>query len=209
MDPMNLLSFMLAAVLLIFAPGPDIMYLLARSLSGGTRQGVTLAAGLASGSVFHTALVAAGVAAFIQQNPTALHTLMYVGAAYLLYLAWRTLREGPASIALPDAESAGPSGALYRRGLLMNAMNPKVLLFSIAFFPTFIDPRGALPASVQILILGAAFASLSLLCFSFVAVCAGHIRDKILSWKRFPLVMNRVEAGLLSLIAAAILLMDL
>ncbi len=205
MDLANYLSFLLAAILLTFAPGPDVMYLLAKSLSSGAKHGVTLAAGLSCGCIFHTALVAVGVAAFIQSSPAALHGLMYAGSAYLLYLSWSAFRAKPAPIALPGVTDDYDKWGLYRRGLIMNALNPKVLLFFLAFFPKFIDQTSALSPSTQIFILGCTFAVQALCCFSFIAVCAGRIRDKILGFKNFSLIMNRVEGSLLLVIAVGIL----
>lgn len=205
MELANYLSFLLAAILLTFAPGPDVMYLLAKSLSSGARHGVTLAAGLSCGCIFHTTLVAVGVAAFIQSSPAALHGLMYAGSAYLLYLAWSALRAKPAPVAIPGVTDSYDKWALYRRGLLMNALNPKVLLFFLAFFPKFIVPESALSPSSQIFLLGCTFAVQAFCCFSFIALCAGRIRDRILGFKNFSLIMNRVEAALLFLIAVGLL----
>lgn len=81
------LSFLGVSILLTLAPGPDMMYLLTKSIASGGRAGVSLAMGLASGSVFHTCLVMFGVAAFFQGNPMAMKGLFYIGAAYLFYLA--------------------------------------------------------------------------------------------------------------------------
>ena len=88
MELTTLLYFLIASVLLTLAPGPDIMYLLAKSLADGTKAGISLALGLTTGLIFHTTLVIIGVAAIIQQSPLAFATLKYIGAAYLLYLAW-------------------------------------------------------------------------------------------------------------------------
>ena len=93
MDTATLLYFLLASVLLTLAPGPDIMYLLAKSLADGARNGIALAAGLSSGILFHTTLVILGVAALIQGSPVALAALKYLGALYLLYLAFGAFRD--------------------------------------------------------------------------------------------------------------------
>ena len=216
MDPLNWLSFTAAAVLLTFMPGPDIMYLLTKSLRSGARQGITLAAGLASGPVFHTALVALGVAAFVQHSPAAFRALTFAGAAYLLWLSWGAFRAPAAPLALSAEAEAPAGGSLYRRGLLMNVLNPKVLLFFLALFPQFVDPDGSLfpqfvdpdgslPAAAQLAVLGATFSVQAFLCFSLVALCAGKIRDRILGLKNFSLIMNRVEGTLLAAIAAGLL----
>ena len=205
MDILTLLSFTATAMLLTFAPGPDVMYLLAKSLHDGTRSGLTLALGLACGCFFHTTLVMVGVAAFIQSSPAAFSALMYAGAAYLLYLAWGAFRAPASDLSVSSETDAYDKWALWRRGLLMNAMNPKVLLFFLALLPQFIDPATALSPSVQIGILGGIFAMQAVFCFSLIAVCAGKIRDKILHIRNFSLIMNRVEAALLTLIAVSLL----
>ena len=205
MNPLTLLSFTATAMLLTFAPGPDVMYLLAKSLHDGTRSGLTLALGLACGCFFHTTLVMVGVAAFIQSSPAAFSALMYAGAAYLLYLAWGAFRAPASDLSVSSETDAYDKWALWRRGLLMNAMNPKVLLFFLALLPQFIDPATALSPSVQIGILGGIFAMQAVFCFSLIAVCAGKIRDKILHIRNFSLIMNRVEAALLTLIAVSLL----
>ena len=205
MNLFNWLSFTATAILLTFMPGPDIMYLLARSLRSGTRQGVTLAAGLATGPVFHTTLVVIGVAAFVQESPTAFRILTYAGAAYILYLAWGAFRAKPKALALPGEEDAFSKGSLYRRGLIMNALNPKVLLFFLALLPQFVDTSAPWPPSSQLAMLGATFSVQAFCCFSLVAFCAGKIRDRILSIPDFSLIMSRVEGSLLTLIAAGLL----
>lgn len=205
MDPVSLLSFTAAAILLTLAPGPDIMYLLTKSLSAGTRHGIALAAGLSCGCVFHTALVAFGAAAFLQHSPAAFQAVLYSGAAYLLYLAWSAFRAAPEKLTLAgDTDSFRP-GALYRRGLFMNASNPKVLLFFLALLPQFIDSSGSWPPAVQIGVLGLTFSIQAFCCFSFVAFCAGKIRDRVLNFPNFSLIMNRIEGTLLSLLAGAML----
>ena len=207
MNTLNLFSFIVTAMILTFAPGPDVMYLLAKSLHSGTRQGVTLALGLASGCLFHTTLVMVGVAAFIQSSPAAFSALMYGGAAYLLYLAWGAFRAPAADLTVASETDSYNKWALWRRGLLMNAMNPKVLLFFLALLPQFIDQNGALSPTMQIGILGIAFAIQAVFCFSLIAVCAGKIRDKILHIKNFSAIMNKTEAALLTLIAVGLLFM--
>ena len=115
-------------MLLTIAPGPDILYLLTKSLSEGAKIGFILACGLVSGIFFHTMLVMLGVAALIQSSPIALTILKYFGAAYLLFLAFSAFKS-TGNIKLGKADSKSSYSSIYRRGLLMNVLNPKVLLF--------------------------------------------------------------------------------
>ena len=209
MDLANYLSFLGAAILLTLAPGPDNMYILTKSLSAGPRQGVTLAMGLASGPLWHTLLVMVGVAAFIQSSPAAFMVLKYCGAAYLLYLSYGAFRSKGSSIKAGDVVDKSESFALYKRGFkrgfLMNASNPKVLLFFLAILPQFVQPNGFLSPSLQIGLLGLTFSIQAAILFSIAAICAGQLKDTLIRHESFPLIMSRVEGTLLLLIAIGLM----
>ena len=205
MDLANYLSFLGAAILLTLAPGPDNMYILTKSLSAGPRQGVTLAMGLATGPLWHTLLVMAGVAAFIQSSPASFMVLKYCGAAYLLYLSYGAFRSKGASIKAGDVVDKSESFALYKRGFLMNASNPKVLLFFLAILPQFVQPKGFLSPSLQIGLLGLTFSIQAAILFSIAAICAGQLKDTLIRHESFPLIMSRVEGTLLLLIAIGLM----
>lgn len=209
MDLANYLSFLGAAILLTLAPGPDNMYILMKSLSAGPRQGVTLAMGLATGPLWHTLLVMAGVAAFIQSSPASFMVLKYCGAAYLLYLSYGAFRSKGASIKAGDVVDKSESFALYKRGFkrgfLMNASNPKVLLFFLAILPQFVQPNGFLSPSLQIGLLGLTFSIQAAILFSIAAICAGQLKDTLIRHESFPLIMSRVEGTLLLLIAIGLM----
>lgn len=209
MDLANYLSFLGAAILLTLAPGPDNMYILTKSLSAGPRQGVTLAMGLATGPLWHTLLVMAGVAAFIQSSPASFMVLKYCGAAYLLYLSYGAVRSKGASIKAGDVVDKSESFALYKRGFkrgfLMNASNPKVLLFFLAILPQFVQPNGFLSPSLQIGLLGLTFSIQAAILFSIAAICAGQLKDTLIRHESFPLIMSRVEGTLLLLIAIGLM----
>jgi threonine/homoserine/homoserine lactone efflux protein len=209
MDLANYLSFLGAVILLTLAPGPDNMYILTKSLSAGPRQGVTLAMGLATGPLWHTLLVMAGVAAFIQSSPASFMVLKYCGAAYLLYLSYGAFRSKGASIKAGDVVDKSESFALYKRGFkrgfLMNASNPKVLLFFLAILPQFVQPNGFLSPSLQIGLLGLTFSIQAAILFSIAAICAGQLKDTLIRHESFPLIMSRVEGTLLLLIAIGLM----
>ena len=206
MDLMTYLSFVGAAILLVIAPGPDSLYILTKSLSAGARQGITLAWGLASGPVWHTFLVMVGVAAFIQHSPTAFKVLTYGGAAYLAYLSYGAFRAKSEPIVI-QTETANHTKEwkLYRQGLLMNATNPKVLLFFLALLPQFIDQKATLSPSLQIGLMGLTFALLTGLIFSLYALCASRLRTSLSKHPKFPAIMNKVEGTILLLIAIGLL----
>ena len=176
MEGNEIIYFVLASVALTVAPGPDILYLLAKSLSDGAKSGIVFAAGLCSGLVFHTALIAAGVAALVRESPLLLQGLKGAGAAYLLYLAWKSLGESGAPV-LAAAGARQNFWRLYRRGLMMNCLNPKVILFFLAFLPQFVRP-GAQSPGLQVVFLGAVFAAQAFCVFTLTACLAGGIRER-------------------------------
>ena len=203
METSTFLYFLFTSVLLTLAPGPDNLYLLTKSLSEGAKSGVILACGLASGIFFHTMLVMLGVAALIQSSPTALSLLKYFGAAYLLFLAFGAFRSsGKMTLGRADAKSSYK--ALYRRGVLMNVLNPKVLLFFLAFLPQFVDMTSD-SAALQIALLGITFALQAVLIFSAIAVCAGRLRKLIMAKRNLGKVFVIIEGTVLSVIALALL----
>ena len=195
--------FLLTSILLTLAPGPDILYLIAKGLADGVKSGIILACGLVSGIFFHTMLVMLGVAALIQSSPTALTLLKYLGAAYLLYLAFGAFKSS-GEMKIGNAGSKVSYKALYRRGVLMNVLNPKVLLFFLAFLPQFVNVSGT-SASLQIAFLGLTFAIQGLIIFSLVAICAGRLRKILIQNKNLGRVFAIVEGVVLSLIAIALI----
>ncbi len=205
MESSTFVYFLTASILLTLAPGPDILYLLTKSLSDGAKAGIILACGLVSGIVFHTTLVMVGVAAFIKSSATAMLLLKIFGAAYLLFLAFGALksaREGKRLGIRGQGTGIRGTAALYKRGVLMNVLNPKVLLFFLAFLPQFIDVSGS---SLQILFLGIVFAAQALIIFSIVALFAGRVRNLILSKKNIGQLLNYIEAAVLTIIALTLL----
>lgn len=204
MDLSTFLYFLIASMLLTIAPGPDIMYLLAKSLADGARSGISLALGLTTGLIFHTTLVIIGVAAIIQQSPLAFAILKYAGAAYLLYLAWGAFH-AQGNLKLNAVNKSGSYFKLYRRGVIMNVLNPKVLLFFLAFLPQFVDLNSD-SVSLQIAFLGFIFGLQTLVIFALVAICAGKVRDYILNIKNFNKIMGYIQGIVLLLISLALII---
>jgi len=187
-----LLPFFAAAIALALAPGPDNLFVLTQSLHHGRAAGWCITLGLCSGLVLHTSAVAMGLTAVLKNTPLVLNTIQSAGALYLLYLArsaWRTKEQ-----ALNSANETGVSpGELYRRGVFMNATNPKVALFFLAFLPQFTDPmRDAL--SVQMGQLGLVFITATLLVFGGIALLAGTVGAWLASTSHAQHTIHRIAA---------------
>jgi len=151
----NFLLFVAASVLLVLTPGPNLLYLVSRTLCQGRNAGLVSLAGTTTGFVFHIVAASLGLSAVLVAVPAAYDALRWAGAAYLLWLAWDAVRPQAAGglftpTRLPDAAPA----RLFRMGLITSILNPKVALFYLALFPQFVSPeRGSV--LVQSLILGA------------------------------------------------------
>lgn len=167
--------FVPASLALIMAPGPDLLFLLAQGVQRGRAAGLATALGLASGNLVHTVGAALGVSVIFRTSAVAFTLLKLAGALYLLLLAWRTLRAGSAAAEETPVVPERPLGELFRRGVLMNVLNPKVALFFLAFLPQFAAPeRGWVGA--QMLLLGVVFTLLVVLVFGAAGWFAGALR---------------------------------
>lgn len=185
----TLLLFFAASVALAIAPGPDNIFVLTQSALHGRLSGLFVTVGLCTGLLVHTAAVSLGVAAIFQTSAFAFNALKAVGAAYLLYLAWRAFRSGETSFSGQE-DVVLSRGKLYLRGILMNVTNPKVAIFFLAFLPQFANPsRG--PLALQIFILGAVFMLAAFLVFGAITWAAGLIGSWLKRTRRAQIVMNR------------------
>src|SRR5690606_8685751 len=133
----TLLSFSIATLALAISPGPDNIYVLTQSLANGTKSGIATTAGLISGCIVHTTLLAFGVSAIITASEGLFYGIKVLGACYLLYLAYKVYKCDE-TISLSENASKKSYLQLYKTGVIMNLVNPKVLIFFLAFFPGFL-----------------------------------------------------------------------
>jgi threonine/homoserine/homoserine lactone efflux protein len=171
----EIIPFLMASVLLTVSPGPDIIYVLVQGMTNGKKYGIITALGLVSGIIIHTSLVAFGVSAIIKQSDTLFLAIKLAGAAYLLYLAVKIYRSvGHIAVTSGPAAQKKNLISLFKRGFLMNVLNPKVAIFFLAFFPGFLwEPSGNTLA--QFYLLGFLFMLQAFLIFTAVAILAGKI----------------------------------
>lgn len=207
----TLLSFLAASVLLTLAPGPDILFVATKSLARGARAGISVAAGLCSGVFFHTTLAAVGVSLILRRSPTAFTALKIAGTLYLLFLAFKAFRNRKA-VPAADASEKNPREApnaaerfpaLFRTGLLMNVLNPKVALFFLALLPQFV-PADAESPQLTMLGLGVVFALQAFAVFSVVSFCAGTLFASLRKRPAFGETLNVLTALVLVAVAAAL-----
>lgn len=202
-DPLVLLAFIPAALALNLTPGADMMFCLGQGLRSGARPALAASAGISVGAFFHAGLAGLGLSALIAAMPGAFDVIRWAGVAYLLFLAWQSLRQG----ALSSSATAAPALRAFREGLLVNLTNPKVILFVLAFVPQFVDPaRGAV--LLQFLIFGAVLALGGFVINGLVGVFAGGIGRRLTGSPVFARWLGRVSAGIFAGLAVRLALLE-
>ena len=196
----NFLLFVIASILLVLTPGPNLLYLVSRTLCQGRSAGLVSLAGTATGFIFHVLAASLGLSAVFVTVPLAYDAVRIAGALYLLWLAWDAVRPGAgnglfAPSKLPDAAPA----KLFRMGLLTSILNPKVALFYLALFPQFVDPQAG-SVLAQSLALGATQIAISVVGdLGFVLSAAWAAR-----WLATRPVWARAQQWVLAAVFAAI-----
>lgn len=180
-------DFLVTATLVVLAPGTGVVYTVAVALTRGRRAGVAAAAGCTLGIAPAALAALLGVAAILYASAVAFQIVKLVGVAYLLWLAWMTLKDrGP--LATEAAQTPKGLLAIARTGALINVLNPKLALFFMAFLPQFVAPEAA--AAPQMVLLTAVFMALTFLVFCAYAALAAHAgaaalnRPAFLTWLR-------------------------
>ena len=162
----TIIAFILASVVLSLVPGPDNIFVMTNSALKGWKVGFYITIGLCTGLIGHTILVAIGVSVIFQTSALAFNGLKIVGACYLAYLGWLSLKSKELTISSNEADSINRS--YYITGIVMNLTNPKVALFFLVFLPQFINPING-SVTIQIFILGLLFILSALCVFSSIA----------------------------------------
>jgi threonine/homoserine/homoserine lactone efflux protein len=191
-QPETTLAFFGLSLLLGLTSGPDNLFVLMQTLASGRRAGLAVVLGLCNGLCVHTAAVALGLAAIFAASASAFVALKFVGASYLAYLAWQAWR-APGAANGPDGVVDVPAARLYRRGIVMNLTNPKIVLFFLAFLPQFVDPRLGIPA-LQVSWFGCVFIVATLIAFGSIVFLAAFLGGRLARSRRVQRILNRVAA---------------
>ena len=185
-------EFLVTTLVIVASPGTGVLYTLAAGLSRGARASVVAAAGCTLGIVPHILAAITGLAALLHTSALAFQGLKYLGVAYLLYLAWITLRDKGA---LTVEETSPPSAAqVIRSGVLINILNPKLTIFFFAFLPQFVSPAEA-HASLRMLELSGVFMLLTFVVFAAYGVFAAGVRTHVITRPRVVTWMRRTFAA--------------
>jgi threonine/homoserine/homoserine lactone efflux protein len=214
-----MLEFFIAAIVVALAPGPDNLFVLAQSATHGAKAGICIICGLCTGILVQTSLLVLGVSALIAASPTAFFVIQCMGAAYLLYLAYKSFQVRAGTVAL---ESSGESDSvilsevrsakskdlslrrLYLRGIIMNLTNPKAILFALSFIPPAVKMDSPLSPTFQMIILGSEFVVATFIVFGSIAFLAGAVKKFMLNSPKANRNLNWFSGCVFVLLAVAL-----
>jgi threonine/homoserine/homoserine lactone efflux protein len=200
------IDFLLTSLIVVVSPGTGVLFTLATGLSRGSRASVVAAFGCTLGIVPHMAAAIMGLAALLHTSAIAFQTLKYLGVAYLLYMAWMTLKEhGPLKV----EKQVGAKSAMQVivQAILINILNPKLSIFFFAFLPQFVDADEAQPL-LRMSELSAVFMLLTFVVFVGYGLFAASIRNHVISRPRVLVWMRRAFAGAFAALGAKLALAD-
>jgi threonine/homoserine/homoserine lactone efflux protein len=199
--------FVAACVLLVLTPGPNLLYLISRTLCQGRAAGMVSLAGTTSGFVVHIVAASLGLSAVLIAVPVVFDVVRFAGAAYLLWLAWDSLRAQGATLFTPRALPSEPPARLFRTGLLTSILNPKVALFYLALFPQFVVPaRGSV--LLQSLLLGATQIGIAVLGDTLFVLAAARVSRWLATRPLWTALQRYVQGGVFAAIAVKLALSD-
>lgn len=194
----TIISFFLTSLALTISPGPDIMYVLSTSLAKGKQFGIATAIGLSSGLLFHTTLLAFGISTLIVAIPWLFIAIKVFGTLYLLriiYLLYKAPIE-PITVSVDYAPiSKSNVFQQVQQGLIMNILNPKIMLFFLSLFPSFLHPELG-NIKMQVYTLGSIFMLQALIVFCLIAVLSGYVSKFLMKNKYVQGYMNYFQIAI-------------
>lgn len=202
MDIVSITSFLGVAALLTVMPGPDNLFVLAQSISNGRYAGISTSLGLCTGLLGHIAAATLGLSAVIYQSALAFAIVKYAGAAYLLYLAYKTFTAKDSALAVENKEVVEYK-VLYKKGVIMNLLNPKVSLFFLALLPQFVNHSTG-HATQQMLVYGTVFLVQALIIFTLISLFAGKVGEFLRKSSALSKRLNLVQGSIFTLIGLKI-----
>ncbi|GAA1527493.1 LysE family translocator [Streptomyces albidochromogenes] len=193
-------EFLLTSLIVVATPGTGALYTMAAGLSRGARASAVAAFACTLGIIPHMVAAITGLAALLHTSATAFQILKYLGVAYLLYMAWSTLRDKGALTAEEDTEERS-AAKVIASGILINILNPKLTIFFFAFLPQFVSPDEP-HAPLRMVELSAVFMLLTFAVFALYGVFAAAMRRHVLSRPRVLTWIRRVFAGAFAALGA-------
>jgi threonine/homoserine/homoserine lactone efflux protein len=200
------IAFLVTSLVVVATPGTGVLYTMAAGFSRGARASVIAAVGCTLGVIPHMVAAITGLAALLHTSATAFQTLKFLGVAYLLYLAWSTLRDKGA-LAVEKETTPRSATSVIVSAILVNLLNPKLTIFFFAFLPQFVSTEKP-DAFLRMIGLSAVFMLLTLVVFVGYGYFAAAIRNQVISRPRVVTWMRRVFAGTFVALGARLALTD-
>ncbi|KWO49743.1 amino acid transporter [Burkholderia sp. MSMB1459WGS] len=205
-DLSTLVLFSGACLALTATPGPDMLLIASRSVSQGRRAGFATLAGIQAGTYCHALAAALGLSQLFVAVPLAYDVVRFAGAAYLLYLAWKTFRSDATTLSPIASQRRRSTAVIFRQGLTTNLLNPKMALFVLALFPQFVRPEHG-SIAVQILVLATVLNLIGIVVNGAVILSASRLSRRIGARRRPSKVpqylLGTVFVGLAARLAVA------
>jgi threonine/homoserine/homoserine lactone efflux protein len=200
------IEFLIMSLVVVLSPGTGVIYTLSCALNQGRSAGIAAALGCTFGIMPHIAASLLGLAAILHTSAVAFQILKYAGVAYLLYLAWKTLRETGTLAVTPTADT-GAFRRIVVRGILVNILNPKLSIFFLAFLPQFVhaDARGAVAHMVA---LSGVFMVMTFVVFGGYGLAAAAVRRHVVSNPAVMQWLRRSFAGMFALLSLRLALTE-
>lgn len=187
------IEFLITSFIVVISPGTGVLYTLAVGLSRGGKASAAAAFGCTLGIVPHIAAAILGLAALLHTSALAFEIFKYAGCAYLLYMAWGTLREHGA-LSVAKETDRRTAAAIAIKGILVNILNPKLSIFFLAFLPLFVSATEAAPVS-RMLELSAVFMLMTFAVFVVYGLFAAAVRDHVVTRPRVMVWLRRSFAA--------------
>jgi RhtB (resistance to homoserine/threonine) family protein len=204
-EPASFGLFLATCAVAVITPGPDTLLVLGNTFSHGRRVGFSTALGVCGGYLVHITAAILGLTAIVLASSVLFTTLKLCGAAYLIYLGIRSLRSRSSFLSLEEKQGAA-SGS-FMQGFLGNVLNPKAIIFFMAFIPQFIDPKRG-NVTLQVIVLGAITITMCLMWYTGVVLLASRIRALLTTRPKVVAWFNRITGGLLIALGIRLVLVE-
>jgi len=195
MENSQIILFIVTSLLLIATPGPDMILVMSRSISFGTKAGLFTALGVSVGLLGHTILATLGLGAILNSSQFLFNLLKILGAFYLIYIAYKTFTAKTIDIQIKD-ENLLSSKQLFIQGAISNISNPKIAIFYFSFLPQFI-PSNTQEYTYLLFTLGLSFAILTFFIKGPIAIFAGYFSNFLRTNTKVQTIMNKISATVL------------
>jgi len=201
------IGFLTAAILLNLSPGPDLAYILGHTIRSGIRSGFAALFGIWTGACLHVLMAAVGLSAILAASAMAFSAIKWVGAAYLIWLGIQALRSKGEGAWIKEAGNALPLSRLYRQGIMVSLLNPKMAIFFLAFLPQFVV-EGAGPVWAQLMLHGSLIIVVAAFIEPPIILLGGRLSEALRRNRAFGLWLDRGLGSLFVALGLRLAIMD-